>query len=358
MLLSICVPTYNRKRFLEALIRNVIGETKGLSGTVELCISDNGSTDGTEAMARKYAARHRFITYRRNRANIGYDRNLVKSISMARGEYVWLMGDDDTFERGAIKRVLDALRDRPPYLIAAFRKAGETPKAPDEQSTVILPGSAGWLRLAGDIWITSYMGSHIVRRNKLLPLRSRMANGNGFAHVVMFFNVRRGCDRIVLLREPCIVQESEGVTPSSEKIASIFFGRLPTLIAALRKERLLTDREYDAAMHSIRAHILSHLLPAMTVAFKDFADLEKGRRIALASYKQYFLGTEDDTLFAKTYMLIARSKAAYYPFALGAKIFFEIFYVRLLNPFRRAKISSPWSSRRNAARTGAREQVC
>ena len=46
-LLSICIPTWNRKERLKRLLERIASEAKGLEHEVEVCVSDNGSTDGT-----------------------------------------------------------------------------------------------------------------------------------------------------------------------------------------------------------------------------------------------------------------------------------------------------------------------
>ena len=61
---------------------------------VQVCISDNCSTDETEKIVSD-AIKVIPIKYKRNTANLGYARNLLKVVEMADGEFVWVIGDDD-----------------------------------------------------------------------------------------------------------------------------------------------------------------------------------------------------------------------------------------------------------------------
>lgn len=94
MKLSVCIPTFNRAghltNCLEAL--RVSRERAGIE--VEVCVSDNASTDGTRA-AVEAAQKRMPVTYRRNDSNLGIARNIVDAAGMASGEFVWILGDDD-----------------------------------------------------------------------------------------------------------------------------------------------------------------------------------------------------------------------------------------------------------------------
>lgn len=115
-LLSICIPTYNRLAYLRELIGMLLPQIDALSeGAVELIVSNNVSPDGTaeycESIDRCYL---RFWT---NETNIGGDRNFLKCIKESRGEYVWLVGDDDIVPEGAVANVLQVIRTSHPDLI-------------------------------------------------------------------------------------------------------------------------------------------------------------------------------------------------------------------------------------------------
>lgn len=116
MTLSICIPTYNRLRYLKELLPGLQAQIDAVQeGTVELVVSDNVSTDGTAAYLRTIDRKY-FRSWA-NESNIGGDRNFLKCIREAKGEYVWLVGDDDLIAPDAVAQVLKILDERHPRLL-------------------------------------------------------------------------------------------------------------------------------------------------------------------------------------------------------------------------------------------------
>ena len=119
MFLSICIPTYNRLPYLRELLTMLLPQIERLpQGTVEVLISDNKSKDGTTSFCETLCAP--FLRSWTNKENIGGDRNFLKCIREARGEYVWLIGDDELLPEYAVERVVSFLQsNRPGLLVSA-----------------------------------------------------------------------------------------------------------------------------------------------------------------------------------------------------------------------------------------------
>ncbi len=106
--LSICIPSYNRAKFLPDLLHSIVSQ---YDERVEIVISDNGSIDNTESLVRSYQKKFPRIVYERFAKNVGPDRCFMRSVELGSGVFCWLMGDDDIIEEGGIQRVLNALQD-------------------------------------------------------------------------------------------------------------------------------------------------------------------------------------------------------------------------------------------------------
>jgi abequosyltransferase len=104
--LSICIPTYNRARYLVSTLSSIAEQ---VTDEVEVVIADNASTDDTEAVVASLKPRFPHLTYFRWPNNMGADRNFLKVIEVARGDYCWFLGSDDKIEDGGIAKVLDCL---------------------------------------------------------------------------------------------------------------------------------------------------------------------------------------------------------------------------------------------------------
>jgi glycosyltransferase involved in cell wall biosynthesis len=89
---SIGMPVYNGEPFIRDALDSLLAQT---FTDFELIISDNASTDGTEAICREYAAKDDRIRYVRQAENRGSTANFQFVLDEAGGEYfMWAAADD------------------------------------------------------------------------------------------------------------------------------------------------------------------------------------------------------------------------------------------------------------------------
>src|SRR5436190_2230332 len=94
MKISLCIPQYNR---IQYLLKNLSVIAAQSYNGIEVCISDDASTDNTEEEIKKFIPGYKYpLLYFRHAKNVGYDANLRKSLEMATGDYCIMMGNDDT----------------------------------------------------------------------------------------------------------------------------------------------------------------------------------------------------------------------------------------------------------------------
>lgn len=98
MQLSICIPTFNRSKYLYNCINSIQIASKLISNfDFEVCVSDNGSESSHDKIINNIIYRYKDlkINYFKFSKNQGFALNALKVVSMAKGKYVWLIGDDD-----------------------------------------------------------------------------------------------------------------------------------------------------------------------------------------------------------------------------------------------------------------------
>ena len=120
---SICIPQHNRTSFLIEACKSLQSQT---FTDFEICISDDCSTDGREAelLAFLDGSGCSFV-YRCQLSNLRYDANLRASIALARGEYVFLLGNDDCLARPTtLAEIAAHLRAAGPVGVAVTNYAG------------------------------------------------------------------------------------------------------------------------------------------------------------------------------------------------------------------------------------------
>jgi glycosyltransferase involved in cell wall biosynthesis len=117
-ILSVGVPVYNGERYLRATLDSILAQTVS---DLELIISDNASTDGTEAICRGYAEADPRIRYTRLDSNIGAARNYARVFALASGDFFKWNNADDPIGPTFVERCLEVLR-RDPGVVMAYPK--------------------------------------------------------------------------------------------------------------------------------------------------------------------------------------------------------------------------------------------
>ncbi len=208
-LLSICIPTYKRSRMLAEALESIIAQ--GLQDQIEVVVSDDASPDDTAAVAENFRKRIKYFQFIQQPKNLGMGQNFLACIAAARGDYIWLMGDDDRLAVGGAQRVIDALRRWPDVV-------GLSLAVIDFDSTMTTPTGlrkmppTGIIQGANEVFgqmaeVLSFMSSLVVRR-KLWEMhvddpRVRSIR-HLYVHVLMLGCVIGPEGKWGVLNEPCV----------------------------------------------------------------------------------------------------------------------------------------------------------
>ena len=106
-LLSIAVPCYNSEAYMRQCIESLLpgGEE------VEILIVDDGSKDGTAAIADEYENRYPTICRAIHQENGGHGEAVNTGIWNATGLYFKVVDSDDHLSADAYRKVLDKIRE-------------------------------------------------------------------------------------------------------------------------------------------------------------------------------------------------------------------------------------------------------
>ncbi len=108
-LLSICIPTYNRVEYLRQCLEAIVHQ-KGFDERVEIVISDNCSTDNTQAVGLHYQEEYENIRYFRNEENV-LDKNFPLVFRKATGVFRKLTNDTIMYKPNSIEYILQAVEE-------------------------------------------------------------------------------------------------------------------------------------------------------------------------------------------------------------------------------------------------------
>jgi glycosyltransferase involved in cell wall biosynthesis len=117
-LVSIAIAAYNRAHLIGRTLDSLLCQTVQ---DFEILISDDASPDGTRDVCVQYAEADSRVCYVRNEERLGLGGNCSRVLSMTRGEFVVLAGDDDIYEPNFLERLLAEMRRYPTLSLAACR---------------------------------------------------------------------------------------------------------------------------------------------------------------------------------------------------------------------------------------------
>jgi glycosyltransferase involved in cell wall biosynthesis len=118
VVLSVCLPTFNRARYLECLLKDLAEHLPRLGFSYELLVGDNASEDDTQEVVNRYSNALN-LRYFRRPTNIGGQANLNQLFESASGEYLVYVADDDFLLVDSLREHIQALEEAP-HLGAVF----------------------------------------------------------------------------------------------------------------------------------------------------------------------------------------------------------------------------------------------
>lgn len=121
--LSIVMPCLNEAKTLEVCIQKALGflERAGVAG--EVIVADNGSTDGSQALAERLGARVVAVPRK------GYGAALKGGFESARGRYLVMGDSDDSYDFSALAPFLERLRAGDDLVVGNRFRGGIAPGA-------------------------------------------------------------------------------------------------------------------------------------------------------------------------------------------------------------------------------------
>ena len=108
---SVFLCNYNHRKYLEQCLRGLLVQTHG---DIEIALTDDGSTDGSQDLIREYAKADPRIKPNFFPANRGVKAAFPDSIQRTTGKYIYSAGADDfVINKGFFKRAVAVLENDP-----------------------------------------------------------------------------------------------------------------------------------------------------------------------------------------------------------------------------------------------------
>jgi glycosyltransferase involved in cell wall biosynthesis len=159
LLLSICIPTYNRSKELKKTLQLLLENS---FKNLEIIVSDNASSDDTSDVVKEFNDPR--IRYYRNDVNYGATFNIIKVLEYALGEYVVYLSDEDNlFIDNILFEIVQNLHKKPLQIFGVIYDFKGEVYHP------VLPGdySMGPSSLYHPGFGSTYLSGMVVRRDSI-----------------------------------------------------------------------------------------------------------------------------------------------------------------------------------------------
>ena len=103
-LVSIIIPCYNSSSTISNAINSVLIQDYA---NIEIVIVNDGSTDDTEIVLKKYTNLSKFVYIKQENQGVSNARN--KGIAVAKGEFIMFLDSDDSYRQGYISQMVSKI---------------------------------------------------------------------------------------------------------------------------------------------------------------------------------------------------------------------------------------------------------
>lgn len=211
-LLTIIVPTFNRKECLELLLEELSRQLDGMADLVDVIIGDNASTDDTPSVTRRFLTLFPGALVIRHESNLGPEENFCRCLELSKSKYFWIIGDDDLPKSGVIAKIVNLLSRDAPDLVY-LNSEWLDPLYSSRQGSPI-----GELRVSMNdrlkfarevhVWFTFISGMIVSRaalRNALNEQTIRRFVGSQLVQLGWVFPVLSTGTRFLLVHDKCVL---------------------------------------------------------------------------------------------------------------------------------------------------------
>lgn len=239
-LLSICIPTYNRSKYLKKSIESIISQKEFLEHMVEIIISDNASEDDTKTVATFFAQKYDNILYFRNDENV-QDRNFPIVLSEANGILRRLSNDTIIYEPGSLAYMCNIVKKNEKDKPFILWTNGQS----KVKSELLRVDFQGFVRTAS-FWTTS-IGCFSIWEDECVNIRNDIAGCN-----LLLWQVRKALELVYKKKEAIICNKlCMHIQPVEKKNISyglykVFYENYFTLLVPYFSDNSLIkeDRDY------------------------------------------------------------------------------------------------------------------
>lgn len=251
VLLSICIPTYNRCKALNRTLHTIV-ECKLFQETslCQIVISDNSSTDNTQKVCESFVKRFPDkIKYIRQENPIPPDVNIFKSLTYADGVYTKLHNDTLNLKPNALEYMLSNLENSKDAGIVFFTNGNKT----NFEDFSYCKNADDFLAKVG--FYTTWIGGFCVKNGAIETLE----NPYRFKYlklqqVDILLNLINKGNKVVVSKENIFNTATTSIQGSSYNVAKVFGRNFLKILKVYLQDKSISSKTYKIVKKDLLIH--------------------------------------------------------------------------------------------------------
>ncbi len=198
LLISVIIPVYNVREWLQECIESVINQTYT---NIEIIIVDDESTDGSEIISDKYALMDDRITViHKKHSGLSATRNI--GIEHSSGDIIVFLDSDDVMKEDALEKIESIMQNQSIQVLAFGVEDYTSGKSISKPKTGKYNKEKILLSMVDNCGITKAIWTKAFRSSAICDIR--FLEGHNYADVSFFFKVVDNCNDITVIDDQLI----------------------------------------------------------------------------------------------------------------------------------------------------------
>lgn len=283
-ILSICIPIYNRIKFLRRHFEQYLKCKDCFLEDIQLYISDNCSEENLLNLVNEFRGKGLNLEYSRNPKNLGPDGNFIKCFNNAKGKYIWLLGSDDVPVDGFVPKLLGILKKHDYGYLFLNHKSNNEQLVEYMNVNDILENV--------NVWIT-FMSANIVRTEYVKKVDGNKYLGTFLIQVPYFLEGMMAGNTNAILNSAWIQAGSDAKNNGGYNLFQVFAENLFSIISSVCKGKISSQAFQRIKKSVFFESILNPAIRLLVIKDEDYCrrfSTENGWHILMKHYgfKPYF----------------------------------------------------------------------